>query len=90
MGLTYWTSIQLIFLAEKRQIKVMGKKEIICLDLRLYLIRKSRKYKDTIVLEAVSDLAPSDEKKFQFSFKTSVFNELYKEIMGTIFEYRNE
>lgn len=49
MGLTYWKTIQFSFMAEKKQVKIDGKKDTIILDLRLYLVRKSQKYKDTLV-----------------------------------------
>ena len=60
MGLTYWTAINFTLVADKKQIRITGKKDTIILDLRLYLVRKSKKYKETIVLEAVEESVPME------------------------------
>ena len=46
-------------------------------DLRLYLMRKSKRYKNTIVLEGIEDGIMSDQRKIMIFFKSSIFNFIY-------------
>lgn len=56
MGLSYWSKVKVIFSYETKQIKLETKNRIFTIDVRLYLIRKSKKYKSTLVLEAISEI----------------------------------
>ena len=88
--MSHWLPIQFSFDSQLKIVKAEWKKKTITLDLRLYLIRKSKKYKDTIVLEAISDIVPQEERKVSFSFKTVVFEEVYSQVFGFIQQYRND
>lgn len=74
VGLTYWTSIRLTFTYQERMLKVESKNKVHNFDLRLYLVRKSKNYKNTLVLEAVSHIVPTESKKLSLSFKAAIFS----------------
>ena len=90
LGLNYWTSIQFSFSSHSKTVKARGKKKSLTFDLRLYLVRKSKKYKDTIVLEGISEIVPVEERKVYFSFKSVVFDEVYSQVFSFIQNYRND
>jgi hypothetical protein len=52
-GLPYWQKVDYNLQAKKRIMTVHSGNSIL-LDLRMYLIRKSKKHERTLVLEAVS------------------------------------
>lgn len=73
MGLAYWSKVKISFIYHTRQIKIETKTRNFIIDLRLYLIRKSKKYKNTFVLEAVSDIVPIMDKKISLFFKSAIY-----------------
>ena len=56
-GLPYWQKVDFNLQAKKRIMTVHSGHSIL-LDLRMYLMRKSKKHQRTFVLEAVSAKAP--------------------------------
>lgn len=59
------------------------------IDLRLFLIRKSKKYKSTLVLEAISDIVSAGDRKLSLYFKQTIFDKIYEELLSCILTYRN-
>lgn len=58
-------------------------------DLRLYLIRKSKKFEYTLVLEAISEIVAHDDRKISIFFKASVFEQVFLELFKCVMSYRN-
>lgn len=88
--MTYWSKVHLIFNYEAKQIKLEMKSRNFTIDLRLYLIRKSKKYNSTFVLEAISEIVPAADRKISLFFKSVIFEKIYNEILKCIIFYRNQ
>ena len=50
MKISYWSTVSFKLDKSKKQIQIINKKKNILIDLGLYYIRRSRKYKYSIVL----------------------------------------
>lgn len=71
--MTYWSKVEVSFSYQSRKIKIGTKKRTYEADLRLYLIRKSKKYENTLVLEAISEVVSVDDRKISMFFKSTIF-----------------
>ena len=54
------------------------------------MIRKSKKYKGTIVFVGAAEHIKSDKKKIEVYFKSTILNEIYEELFKSMIACRNE
>ena len=80
MKLSYWSSVAFKLDKLKRQILVTNKKKNIIIDLRLYLVRHSKKHKQCVILECASEeIKNSEAKKYSFYFENyQMCSEIYE------------
>ena len=85
-----WVSVTFRLDKTKYQVNLTSKKKITDIHLKGYLIRKSKKYKGTIVFVGAAEHIKSDKKKVEVYFKHTIFNEIYEELFKSIVNSRNE
>ena len=54
MKISYWSTVSFKLDKDKKQIQIINKKKNFLIDLRLYYVRKSKKYRASLVLETIS------------------------------------
>ena len=90
MKISYWSTVSFKLDKIKKQIQIINKKKSFLLDLRLYYVRRSKKYKASIVLEAITEEINNEAKKYIFSFQNSIVNRIYDEILKCVLKCKNE
>lgn len=77
MKISHWTTVSFKLDKIKKQINITNKKKNNVIEIRNYYVRKSKKYKSTIVLEAILDDINNEAKKYLFSFSPQVVQRVY-------------
>ena len=89
MKISYWSTVSFKLDKVKKQIQIGNKKKNFLIDLKLYYVRRSKKYRASIVLETISEEINNEAKKYIFSFQGSIVNRIYEEILKCVMACKN-
>ena len=84
-----WITVNFKLNKNKNQVTLTTKKKSEQIYLQNYIIRRSKKYKGTIVFVGVSEDIKPDNKKIELYFKESIANEIYEELFQSVMWFRN-
>lgn len=57
---------------------MQNKKKKISIEIKHYFVRKSKKYKAALVMEAINEDITNDAKKYIINFSNSIIQKMYQ------------
>lgn len=77
LKISHWTTVSLRLDKIKKSVLITNKKKNFIIDMSNYFVRRSNKYKASIVLEAITEEINNEAKKYIFSFSNQVVSSVY-------------
>lgn len=77
LKINYWSTVNMKLDKIKKMLSITNKKKSFSIDMKNYFVRRSNKYKSSIVLQAITEQINNEGKKYIFSFSQQVVGKIY-------------
>lgn len=86
----HWCTVSLKLDKIKKSVQITNRKKNINIDMKNYFVRKSNKYKHSLVFDSITEELGNEGKKYVFSFSQHIVGKIYDELLKCVYSCQQE